>query len=167
MKKHILGLAIFSLIIGVSVFFYGLFKMQLTTCRFKSVDYREIEETGINNNPNIIKQAVFNQNKNTFYFDLGKLDSDAGIVFHFYAKNNNNVRYLKGIVTQYKPQIEIINKQKGMIDLENPNNPLINVSANENLYVIPVLIYDGSTTLNNVPKFDHNSAVAVLKDFGN
>jgi hypothetical protein len=166
MKKHILGIAIFGLIVGVSIFVFGLSKFETKSCKMKRVRHKEIKEVVFNNDANIIKQAVFNKNENTFNFKLGELDSDTGIIFHFYAKSNNDVRYLQGIVVQYKPEIEIKNRMKGITRI-NGDDSLLNFSANENLYVIPELIYDGSNTSNNIPKFDPNSAVAVLNNFGN
>jgi protease II len=167
MKKHILGLVIFSLIIGVSAFFYGIFGFETKSCNYKKKrHHRKHHEKTISDNANIIKQAVFNKNENTFNFKLGKLDADTGIIFHFYAKSNNETRYLRGIIAQYKPEIEIKNKKKAVFRIDEDNS-LFNLSENENLYVIPELIYEGSDASNNIPKFDHNSAVAVLNNFGN
>ncbi len=122
MKKHIIGLALFSFIVSVAAVGYRIFYvteyLSLSCWTVKSIQ-KESSDTVI------IKQAVYNLNSEVFNFEPDA-NSNSPIELHFFAKDGNNTRYVGSF---YSLQSVTTNKVRSCFKC------LENIKLYENLYV--------------------------------
>lgn len=158
MKKHILGLAIFSLIIGVSVFLFSI---------FFSVKYSESTYCPINaqvkvNKENslekkLIKQAVLNVKTNQLTLEFQRTSTGQPIALHFFVKDSSITKYN---FTEYI----FTDASRYSINLSK----LSGINYHNNLYVIAEVVstqeaFGDKKAINHY--FDEEKAVSVLYDF--
>lgn len=154
MKKHILGIAIFSLIIGVSVFVYGFFVYN-TKMKSKVSAISEYKEN-VSEQPTI-SQASLN-------FKLKKLDIkfehenfDKPIRLHIYKNDAKNISYLNTFYIRNSSDLYNLTKLTDYY-----YGWLFNESENNNYYVIAE--YESNSTFfeNKPPMFREHKAHSVL-----
>jgi hypothetical protein len=159
MKKHILGFVIFGLIIGVSVFVYGVFvvKNNKTSCVLERIKDKEISEAVVKNDTKILKQAVLNIKTNQLTLDFQRTSTGQPIALHFFVKDSempkyNFTEYVFTDASQYK------------IDLPQ----LSRINYHNNLYIIAeaVTTEEAFGDKKSVKQFfDADKAISVLYDF--
>lgn len=172
MKKHILGLAIFSFIVGTAALVYGLFAALLPTPRVAPVETPSVttypstkscwkmkQESKIDSVQ--VYQAVFNLQSKEFSWELTTTKSNAPIALHFFSKDGAGTRYIT---------TETVNgslAHNGFLKF-NTNYPWMGKDNSfENLYVVPEFVPSGANYSNAVqPRFDAANATAVTLDYG-
>ena len=169
MKKHILGLAIFSFIVFAAAFIGGLFAFS----KIDEVSMPQnlpIEKThsDLNYDSIEIKQAVFNINTKKLNFEFSAPSRDEAIELQFFSKDDRGTRYIAAEQVQNKLS------GKGVLRFVNSYERLNKRSKFENLYVIARFDSDSIKASENVwaggntfePKFDSTKAVPVTIDYG-
>ena len=178
MTKHIIGLTLFSFIVGASAIVYALFNIPeivqvsevVTTsaphynvknsCRTKSKSYK--------NNSIKIKQAVLDLQTKQFVWELATPDRNEEIALHFFSKDANGTRYIT---------TERINNKfsyNGVLKVSDSYGWLNRRNSHENLYVVAQFDSDAVNYSENYqvygnkfqPKFDARKAAAVTVDYG-
>lgn len=176
MTKHIIGLTVFSFIVGVSAIVYALFNVPeivpvsevITTsaphysmknsCRTKSKSYK--------NHSIKIKQAVLDLQTKQFSLELATPDIDEQIALLFISKDSNGTRY---ITTEY---VNNTFAHNGVLRYSSSYNWLNKRKSHENLYVLAIFESDTVQTrtesIDNElpPNFYLDKAVPVTVDYG-
>ncbi len=185
MKKHIIGFAIFSLIVGTTAFIYAMFNVvrveevpaptyYQTYSPTKSCwkMKRELRESKLDSPK--ISQAVFNLKTKQLDWKLDTPEIAAPIRLHFFVKDENGTRYIaseqilssglrSGQVGMDKRAIDMEGRE-GEVKFTSSYLSLDNLDSYENLYVIAERV--PQTRVNYQPKFDAVKATAVLVDSG-
>lgn len=171
-KQHIVGIIIFSLIVGTSIVIGSFFiqlpeKTSVTVsdydsftyrserkCRKKRKKRRPAEEISIK-----IDQAVFNTNTEKLSLGVsleGKndLERTAKVALYFFANDKNGTRHL---ATEYT---EVYSGSS--VKEFNSYNWLRNLQSHENLYIIPQIKNEYNDFSAYQPKFDESKATAIV-----
>lgn len=177
MKKHIIGLALFSFIVSASAVVYALFNMPEITPVYEVVStpqYVPAERTRCKMKKESkvdsieIKQAVLSLQTKQFTWELETPDIDEAIVLHFFSKDNTGVRYITS---------ETVNNSfahNGVLRYSSSYNWLNKRQSYENLYVTAQFDSEATNYSENYqvygnkfqPKFDAAKATAVTVDYG-
>lgn len=179
MTKHIIGLALFSFIVGVSAIVYALFNVPEIVPVYEVINisapqYAPVKRTGckMNRASKInaieIKQAVLDLQTKQFSWELATPDIDEQIALHFFSKDSSGTRY---ITTEY---INNTFSYNGILRYSSSYNWLNKRKSHENLYVTAQ--FESELTNYNEPhqyhintsqpKFDARKATAVTIDYG-
>lgn len=163
MKKHIIGFAIFSLIVGSAVFIKALFYFPKETRVSYSYSTRnscwKMKREGhpITNVP-IVRQAVLNLDDKQINWELAVPETNSRVALHFFTKDSKGTRYLatelapKGI-SGY-PVLSYTSTYLGLIN---------NLGSRPNLYVVAEMIPSSDSQVRDFqPIFDENLATPVL-----
>ena len=166
MRKHVLGLAVFSFIVGATAFVYAMFfgVMPITpvietedvsaspavkTSCWKMKRESEIDSLKIN-------QAVYNLQSKEFSWDIATPRSDQMLALHFFSKDERGTRYIK---------TETINArmaQRGVLRFNNTYQWMNKLKSLDNLYVVAEFYSDTARH----PQFDAAHATAVTFNHG-
>jgi hypothetical protein len=180
MKKHIIGLTLFSIIVGTAIFIYGMFNVvnveeevfvitnTQTYPTTKSCRKFKEELKDSNLNKLMVKQAVLNLQTKQFNWELATPDIDEPIALHFFSKDGNGTRYITS------EQINNKFSHNGILRYSSSYNWLNKRKSYENLYVIAQFKSDAVNYSENYqvygnkfqPKFDASKATAVTVDYG-
>jgi len=188
MKKHIIGLALFSLIVGTTAFIYAMFNVvrveevpaptyYQTYSPTKSCwkMKRELRESKFDSPK--ISQAVFNVKTKQLNWKLDAPAIDAPVVLHFFVKDEKGARYIaseqklssggrSGQVEMDKRAIDSGGRD-GEVKFTSSYLSLDKLSSYENLYVIAEFFPTAKIYNKNFqPKFDTERATPVLVDSG-
>ena len=170
MTKHIVGLIIFTLIVGTSVVVASLFgashapktyncdkynvkhKVYKKKKRKKKRRHEKRHKRG--HYAANMTQAIFDKGSNQLTTSLDfKNESFEGVVdFHFFVKDEFGTQYLKK---------ETIKASSTQSVYENSFSWLNRLESRENLYVMPIAIYS-NRNLDYQPRFDVSRATPVL-----
>jgi len=169
MKKHIIGLALFSFIVSAATVIYALFNVpetitvsapqyipaQNSYCKKK----RAAKKSEINSIE--IKQAVINVRTEELNWEIIAPEVDAQVVLYFFSKDRKGTHYLSSslVIPEFS--------RTGKLKINKPFKFLYESKSYNNLYVIAKFvseseIYDQS----NPPEFDEAKATAVTVDYG-
>ena len=168
MRKHIIGLVIFSFIVGAAAVVYAIFNVpeiipvfapqyapvERTHCKMR----REIKEPEINSIE--VEQATINLRTKEFNWEIIAPETDAAIKLHFFSKGNYGTKYLIS-----SPVINF--SHTGSLRINKSFRFLYDRESYENLYVIGEF-YSESKVYNetNPPEFDIKKATAVTFNYG-
>ena len=178
MKKHVLGLALFSFIVSASAIVYALFSVPETapvsevitvsvprysvnrSCRMKS---KSDNAASIG-----IRQAVLNLQTKQFNWELATPEIDEPIALHFFSNDDKGARY---ITTE---QINNKFSHNGILKFSDSYGWLNKRKSYENLYVIAQFDSEAVNYSENYqvygnkfqPKFDAAKATAVTVNYG-
>lgn len=167
MKKHILGLTLFSFIVGTTAFIYAAF--------FRFVPDVTVAETPLSapmysaektscwkmkrkTKADSIKVniAVFNLQSRKFHWEIIASRNDAIIALHFFSKDGKVTRYVN---------TEMVNArltQDGVLKFNNTYQWINELKSLDNLYVIA----EYESEISRHPNFDAAKATAVTLDHG-
>jgi hypothetical protein len=176
MKKHIIGLALFSFIVSAAAIVYALFNVPeivpvsevLTVSVPRSVPARYSCKMKRNNNSVKIRQAVLDLQTKQFNWELATPEIDEPIALHFFSNDDKGARYITS---------ERINNKfshNGILKFSNSYGWLNKRKSYENLYVIAQFDSEATNYSENYqvygnkfqPKFDAAKATAVTIDYG-
>ncbi|MCU0239475.1 MAG: hypothetical protein MUC29_08540 [Pyrinomonadaceae bacterium] len=161
MKKHILGIALFSLIVGVLGVMLSTENLPMIYNKeSKSFEYPKYDCVA-NESNQVIKQAVFDKSTRTLDVKLCQVQENNGIRLNLFAKDANGVRFVKGFMSQPRPELEMSSKNVAVKKIGEKID-IFDVYADENLYIIPELFNENSEFNNAKMVFDEKSAVSVL-----
>jgi hypothetical protein len=151
MKKHILGIALFSLIIGSAGIFYSFFADDYDTYNIVETEVYSYEsfDGGFVESQPIIRQAVLDLKTKQINWEFSNRNNKADIALYFYIVDSHGVRYLNSEHTRTTN------------DFVSSYIWLDNLKSYENLYVIAV---DMNThrAQSAIPRFEINKATSVL-----
>lgn len=177
MKKHILGFAIFSLIIGTAVVISRLLfspvsetvtyvvigesepaQARKTSCWMR--DYREFQQAGVK-----LEQAVIQRQTGELrtVFSLKSKNEDAApltVSLHFFVKNGEQSRH---IATENVWVDSFSNFRQEFVNSLKWVNKL---DSSDNLYVVPETSFGYTKHKNTSPIFDDSVAMPVLLSKG-
>ena len=99
MKKHIVGFAVFSFIVGLTIFIYENFnaieqKDAVSYSNKKSFSKQRGEIFEANLDSPKVAQAVLNLKEKVFYWRLATPVKDAPVMLHFFIKDENGTRFI-------------------------------------------------------------------------
>lgn len=169
MKKHIIGFAIFSIIVGSAVFVKAIFNISrdIIVPAADNYSYTTIKKTSCwkmrqeleERSAPVVKQAVLDLNNKRIDWAIyiPQMDSSR-LALHFFVKDARSTRY---ITTELAPSMA-----------SSPNNKWItytssyisfnNFSPYENLYVVPEMISQEDARMKFFnPEFNEDIAVPV------
>ena len=172
MKRHILGFAVFSFIVGATAIIYAMFNVvnvekisvpayperysSRTACWKMR---REAQESNVGSPK--IEQAVFNLNTKQFTWRLASPETELPIALHFFVKDADGTRYIG------TERAMSSNLRDGTSHFTGSHSWLDNLDSDVNLYVIAEFVPAyGSYNKNFQPEFDASKATAVLFDYG-
>lgn len=176
MRKHIFGIAIFSLIVGSAVLSSLLFitppdvssvvirdgyANKRTSCftKFRTTSDKTAPQS-YDSSSLKIKQAVLNWGNKGIDWEIYVPESDASVALHLFAKSSQGVRYVGTEVVPLR-----VSSYNRIIKYNTVYISLNNLGINENLYAVPEFIsYDDAQAKNFSPKFSENSATPVMID---
>ncbi len=184
MNKHIIGLIIFSFIVGMSAIIAGFFVPMpqmpkidsvkvseandyvyrgSTSCKKKKrkpqpKDYNELASAKVS-------QAVFDLNKKQLdtQFTIERADDlteTVKVALHFFVNDRFGVQHIKTEFVTLTPNFDI--GDKAMTIKTSSFRWLNNLESRENLYVIAEVVTDSYNYNNYAPVFDSYEATAVL-----
>ncbi len=169
MKKHIIGLALFSFIVSAAAIVYAIFSIpeiitvsapqyipaQRKHCKMK----RELNESEMNSIE--VKQATINMKAEELNWEIVAPEINAPIALYFFSKDINGTHYISStpVITEFS--------RIGKLKINKPFKFLYEPKSYENLYVIARFVSDSEIyNQNNLPKFDAAKATAVTVDYG-
>ena len=182
MKKHIIGLALFSFIVGAAAIVYGFLNFPRiipvpapeyisttttttspTSCWRMKRAHKEFRANSIE-----VRQAVLNLPTKQFNWELATPESSEPIELHFFIKDEKGTRY---ITTQ---QVKNKFSNDGVLRFSDSYDWLNKRKSFDNLYVIAQFESEATNYNENYqvygnkfqPKFDPLKATAVTVDFG-
>ena len=180
MKKHIIGLALFSIIVGTAIFIYGMFNVvnveeevfvmtnTQTYPTTKSCWKMKQESRESNLNKLMVRQAVFDLQSKQFNWELATPNTNEPIALHFFSKDGSGTHYITS------EQINNKFSHNGNLRYSSSYNWLNKRQSYENLYVIAQFESDAVNYSENYqvygnkfqPKFDASKATAVTINYG-
>ena len=183
MKKHIIGLALFSFIVTTAAVIYGFLSFPKiipvpapqyspasapTSCWKMKRERKELKSNSIE-----VKQAVFDTETRQFNWELETPNKNEPIELHFFIKDEKGTRY---ITSEQVTNEQVTNKlsHNGILRFSNSYDWLNKRRSFENLYVIAQFESDATNYNENFqvygnkfqPKFDAMKATAVTVDYG-
>ena len=168
MKKHIIGLALFSFIVITAAVVYAIFSVpeiipvsapkyvpaERTHCNMR----RKIKESKFSRVE--VTQAIINLQTKEFSWEVAAPETDAPINLHFFTKENGGTRYLTSL-----PFVTL--SHTGQVKINKAFKFLYDRKSYENLYVIGEYYYESEIYNEaNPPRFDINKATAVTFNYG-
>jgi hypothetical protein len=169
MKKHLLGFALFSFIVGTAIFIYAMLNIvnieEVTAPNYSPNYYSKAttcwkmkhESNRTNFGSPMVKQAIFNLESKQLKWELDTSGVDAPIALNFFIKDENGTRYVN---STFVPMLAYRN---GLVTATSSYEWLDNLDSYENLYVIAEPISFGERGNYNLPmKFDASKATPVL-----
>lgn len=178
MKKHILGLALFSFIVSAAAIVYGFFNVPkivpVAEVITVSVPQYEVKRScrgklKLNKTASIeIRQAVLDLETKQFNWELATPEIDQPIALHFFSNDDKGALYITS------EQINNKFSHNGILKFSNSYSWLNKRKSHENLYVIAQFDSDATNYSENYqvygnkfqPKFDAAKATAVTVDYG-
>lgn len=158
MRKHILGFAVFSLIV-TAAFYFGRTQVKnyLNPNQRFLIETMKPESSNPNGKSVVIRQAVFDTRTRQLNLEFQTERLDTAVALHFFVKDDKEPRY---VMTSFTSQMSF---SKGSNEYTFSYEWMDNLQSFENLYIVPEVI--GATDVGkkkyNV-KFDKDSAVSVL-----
>jgi hypothetical protein len=155
MKKHILGILLFSLIVGSAGFIYGYFGLiyksviKSENCRFR-INESDTGGSGSSGYRPILRQVVLDLKTKQINWEFSDKNLKTSIALHFYTVDSNGSKYLK---TEYV---------RSTNDFTSSYLWLDNLKSYENLYVIAVEYPNTHRSMASIPAFDLRKATSVL-----
>ncbi len=176
MKKHIIGLALFSFIVSVAAIVYAFFNVPeivpvaevITVSAQQSVPVRYSCKMKRSNRSVEIRQAVLDLQTKQFNWELATPEIDEPIALHFFSNDDKGTRYITS------EQINNKFSHNGVLRFSNSYSWLNKRKSYENLYVIAQFDSEATNYSENYqvygnkfqPKFDAAKATAVTIDYG-
>ena len=188
MKKHLLGFALFSLIVGTAAFAYAMFNV-VKVDEVPAPSYyqaysptkscwkmkRNVRES--NFDAPKVSQAVFNRRTEQLSLKLELPETSSEVALHFFVKDAEGTRYISSeqVLGGARGRVE------GKMDLQAADgeyrfgemkvtgsySSLDNLNSYENLYLIAESVSVSQIRNNNFqPEFDAAKAIPVLIDSG-
>lgn len=179
MKKHIIGLTLFSVIVSAAAIVYAVFNVpkivsiapmhyivaERTHCKMKRAANRSAVDSPA------VTQAVFNLKTKQLNWEFTAPSSDADskisidfsdasskIALHFFVKNKNGTRYLNSVLTP-----GLAASENDVIKASGSYEWLDNLDSYENLYVTAeYTTWEKFQDKAVQPKFDSEKATSVL-----
>lgn len=163
MKRHILGLTIFSIIIVAAILFKSAFLMTADNNFSPELisDYSPVKKKSYCRFSHraelpVVKQAFLDYDTKRIDWQIYVPQTDAPIALHLFAKNADGEVHL--VATEVMP-IKGVNQ---VVKYSTVYTALSNFSPDESLYVVPETVSrEAVNTMYFDPKFDENSAVPV------
>ncbi len=178
MKKHILGLGLFSFIVSIAAVVYALFPVpeiipvsevitvsapQYNAKRSCRMKVKENKVSLIE-----VRQAVLDLQTKQFNWELATPDIDEPIALHFFSNDDKGTRYIAS------EQINNKFSHNGILKFSNSYSWLNKRKSYENLYVIAQFDSEAVNYSKNYqvygnkfqPKFDAAKATAVTVNYG-
>lgn len=164
MKKHILGLAIFSFIVGAAAIVYAVFNVPETLLASQVIPVLVVPHNDSMEKPTscwnmrrgskesnldqpVIKQAIFNLKTKQFSWELAAPNADLPIALHLFVKDEKGTRFVDSFLA--------VDSFEWADELD----------SYANLYVIAERAPTSKFDKKHPPKFDANKATAVLLDY--
>jgi hypothetical protein len=181
MKKHILGLALFTIIVGAAAIVYGFLNVpqiipvpapqyiSTTTTTLKTSCWRmKRAHNEFRANSIEVRQAVLDVPTKQFNWELALPESNEPIELHFFVKNDKETRYITS------EQVKNKFSNNGELKFSDSYDWLNKRKSLDNLYVIAQFESEATNYNENFevygdkfqPKFDVNKATAVTVDYG-
>jgi hypothetical protein len=167
MKKHFLGFALFSFIVGTAAVVYAMFNVvnveEVTVPNYSTYSptkscwkmKRQPRESYVGSPT--IKQAIFNLRTRQLRWEISAPETDSKIALHFFIKGENGTRYINSVLAP------TYGYEYGTIKATSSYLWLDNLESYENLYVTAEPVSTNAYKNNNFqPKFDQSKATAVL-----
>ncbi|MGI8788016.1 MAG: hypothetical protein ACR2HG_09680 [Pyrinomonadaceae bacterium] len=166
MRKHFIGLGLFSFIVVSAAVIYAVFSVpeinSVIVSRYETTSMptscwrmkRESSETKVR--PLMVKQAVLDLKTKQLNWELTVPSPTSQITLHFFVKDKNKTRYINSISVP-------AGFENGIVNAASSYKWLDNLASYENLYVMPE--YTSQDKLKNEnapPKFDADKATSVL-----
>jgi hypothetical protein len=169
MKKHLLGFALFSFIVGTAIFIYAMLNIvnieEVTAPNYSPNYYSKAtscwkmkhESNRTNFGSPVVEQAIFNTKSKVLNWVLNTSNSDTSVALNFFVKDENGTRYVNSIF------VPAAAYRDGLVRATSSYEWLDNLGSYDNLYVIAEPISFGERGKYNLPmKFDANRATPVL-----
>ena len=176
MKKHILGLALFSFIVSAAALVYAFFNVPeivpvseiITVSASQTIPASRINCQKLQFKSVKVNQAVLDLQTKQFNWELATPDIDEPIALHFFSNDDKGTRY---ITTE---QINNKFSHNGILKFSNSYGWLNKRKSYENLYVIAQFDSEAANYSENYqvygnkfqPKFDAATATAVTVNYG-
>ena len=170
MKKHIIGLALFSFIVSAAAVVYAVFNVpeiisvvapqyiptERTNCKLK----RKVEQ--LKDNSPLITQAVYSVKTKKLSWKLASLDSPKTTALHWFLKDEKGVQRIDAFYVNELSGIEEVNSYSElgkMLSKLSPKANLYLIADTKRAYVI-------SNELKRPIEFDLNKAIPVTINYG-
>ena len=182
MKKHVLGLGLFSFIVITAGFIYSMFSVAKVEeiIVIKNIEPRESYpmpnscwkmkqvSKGTNIGKLTVKQAIFDLQTKQFNWELATPDIDEPIALHFFSNDDKGARYITS------EQINNKFSHNGILKFSSSYGWLNKRKSHENLYVIAQFDSEAVNYSENYqvygnkfqPRFDAAKATAVTVNYG-
>lgn len=177
MKQHIIGLSLFSFIVGASAVIYAVFNVPEIAPVHAIISVSEpvaVERSYCQKRNNSsfksleIKQAVLDANTKEFNWELQVPQRDEMIELLFFVKDGKGARYIGS------GQVHSRSARRGVLRFTNSYPWLNSLKSYGNLYVVARFESDAANYDENFevksnrfqPKFDTSAATAVTVNFG-
>lgn len=191
MKNHIVGLAVFTFIVGAAAIVYAIFNVSETISVAEVVPVSAVTENNSSSKPTscwnmkrksdelnaaglIIKQAVYNVKTKKFSWKLSvsnsELNTDDPTILHWYLPTTSAVMHLflqdeKGIRRIYAPAIKESTGKETLGSLSVFDKAPSSNSPKANLYIM-IANQRYPTSVDNPIEFDSSKAFPVTIDYG-
>lgn len=161
MKKHIIGFAIFSVIVGTAI----LVKSILYVPEVKNYTYTSVTKTSCwkmkqeasKDTPPIVRQAVLDLNTKQIDWELKVPRNESSVALHFFVNDSRGARYLE---TVFAPRSAA---SDGNLEFTSSYLWLDNLGSYQNLYVVPETISGAGFRMKDFqPKFNEQNATSVI-----
>lgn len=167
MNKHLFGFALFSLIVGTTIFIYGVFHITDSRAIHQSVDYSNYSQTKScwkmkqSHRENLglprVTQAIFDVDSKQLRWELDTSEVDTPITLNFFVREKNGMRYINSAL------VPVLAYRDGSVRATSSYEWLDNLDSYENLYVIAEPIAQGEYQSKSFQhEFDASKATAVL-----
>jgi len=163
MKKHIIGLALFSFIVSAAVFIY---KNVFAVRELPPVKSYSVKTVTGDANRKVskelrVEQGVYKLKSKLLVWELSAPKVNSPVVFHFFVKDEKGTRH----ITSGQGVASCLIDAK--LEFKTYYSGLDNLKSYENLYVVPEFgtsskVYDKGFE----PKFDVDKATPILIDSG-
>ncbi len=166
MKKHIIGLALFSFIVSAAAVVYAFFNVTeiplVSAPQNSSTDLPfscwriKPEQRNFINDAVKVRQAVFESDTQTLKFELDAPTNDR-IGMHFFVKDAAGTRYINSFFTINSKEIRGTQTYRYLENLESTGNLYVMAESTS---------WDEHQSGNSHPEFDVKSATPILLDYG-
>lgn len=169
MKKHVFGFALFSFIVGTTIFLYALLNIgsvaeihapaySPTYSRPTSCWRMKRELRSANLDLPTVKQAIFDSKSKQLKWELSAPDADTPVALNFFIKDEKGTRYVNSMFVPTNTY-----RVGSIVRSTSSYEWLDNLDSYENLYVVaePILYGEYGYTINS-HDFDASKATPVL-----
>lgn len=167
MKKHIIGFAVFSLIIGSTVFVKAVFNTskEIIVPAAENYSYTNVTKNSCwrmkrksaETQEAFVRQAFLDLNTKRIDWEIYVPQAGSVVALHFFAKTARGSRY---IATEIAPVSDSSGEK--IMNYSSLYISLSSFSPYENLYVVPEVISAEDAQMKNFdPKFDEVTATPV------